>query len=42
VAATVSFAEIREHYYCTHPSINPSGLVAVLPADDWTAAPARA
>ena len=36
VADTVSFDEIREHYYRTHPMINPSGLVAVLPADDWS------
>jgi glutathionyl-hydroquinone reductase len=35
VADTVSFDEIRAHYYGTHPMINPSGLVAVMPADDW-------
>jgi putative glutathione S-transferase len=32
VKDTVSFDEIRTHYYRTHPSINPSGLVALLPA----------
>jgi putative glutathione S-transferase len=32
VAGTVSFDEIRAHYYRTHPMINPSGLVAMLPA----------
>ncbi|MGI8506095.1 MAG: glutathione S-transferase family protein [Solirubrobacteraceae bacterium] len=32
VAGTVSFDEIRAHYYRTHPMINPSGLVAVMPA----------
>jgi glutathionyl-hydroquinone reductase len=32
VAETVSFDEIRHHYYLTHPMINPSGLVAVRPA----------
>jgi glutathionyl-hydroquinone reductase len=32
VAETVSFDEIRAHYYRTHPTINPSGLVAVMPA----------
>jgi glutathionyl-hydroquinone reductase len=32
VAETVSFDEIRTHYYGTHPMINPSGLVALLPA----------
>jgi putative glutathione S-transferase len=41
VADTVSFNEIREHYYRTHPMINPSGLVAVLPADDWLEPPGR-
>jgi len=35
VADTVSFDEIRAHYYGTHPMINPSGLIAVMPADDW-------
>jgi putative glutathione S-transferase len=32
VKDTVSFDEIRTHYYRTHPSINPTGLVALLPA----------
>jgi glutathionyl-hydroquinone reductase len=32
VAETVSFDEIRAHYYRTHPMINPSGLVAMAPA----------
>ncbi len=32
VAETVSFDEIRAHYYRTHPQINPSGIVAALPA----------
>jgi putative glutathione S-transferase len=32
VAETVDFDEIRAHYYRTHPMINPSGLVAMLPA----------
>jgi putative glutathione S-transferase len=37
VAETVSFDEIRAHYYRTHPFINPSGLVAVAPAADFGA-----
>jgi putative glutathione S-transferase len=41
VAETISFDEIRAHYYGTHPMINPSGLVAMLPADDWDEAPGR-
>ena len=32
IADTVEFDEIRAHYYRTHPMINPSGLVALLPA----------
>ncbi|MDQ6836353.1 MAG: glutathione S-transferase C-terminal domain-containing protein [Actinomycetota bacterium] len=32
VAETVSFDEIRAHYYRTHPMINPSGIVAARPA----------
>jgi glutathionyl-hydroquinone reductase len=32
VAETVSFDEIRTHYYRTHPMINPSGLIAMTPA----------
>jgi putative glutathione S-transferase len=41
VAETVSFDEIRAHYYRTHPFINPSGLVAVEPAVDWHAPAGR-
>jgi glutathionyl-hydroquinone reductase len=32
IAETVSFDEIRAHYYRTHPQINPTGIVAALPA----------
>jgi putative glutathione S-transferase len=39
VAETVDFDEIRAHYYGTHPMINPSGLIALRPADDWDAPP---
>ncbi len=35
IAATVNFDEIRTHYYRTHPMINPSGIVAVRPAEDF-------
>jgi putative glutathione S-transferase len=41
VAETVSFDEIRRHYYLTHPMINPSGLIAVRPAADFAAPPGR-
>jgi putative glutathione S-transferase len=38
IAETVDFDEIRRHhYYLTHPSINPSGLIAVRPDADWEA-----
>jgi glutathionyl-hydroquinone reductase len=42
IAGTVRFEEIRRHYYCTHPSVNPSRLVAVRPAADWAAPHDRA
>jgi glutathionyl-hydroquinone reductase len=42
VAETVRFDDIRRHYYCTHGSVNPSGLVAVMPDADWTAPHDRA
>ncbi len=32
IAETVDFDEIRNHYYRTQKRINPSGIVAVLPA----------
>lgn len=41
VAQTVSFEEIRAHYYRTHHEINPSGLVAAMPALDFNAPPGR-
>jgi glutathionyl-hydroquinone reductase len=41
VAETVRFDDIRRHYYLTHGSINPSGIVAVAPDEDWSAPPGR-
>ena len=41
IAATVRLDEIRRHYYCTHPEVNPSGLVAVMPDVDFDAPHAR-
>jgi glutathionyl-hydroquinone reductase len=32
VADTISFDEIRAHYYCTHPQINPTRIIAMTPA----------
>jgi glutathionyl-hydroquinone reductase len=37
IAETVRFDDIRRHYYLTHGSINPSGLIAVCPDEDWAA-----
>ena len=37
IAETVRMDEIRAHYYRTHPSVNPSGLVAAMPAIDLAA-----
>jgi putative glutathione S-transferase len=39
--ATVSFDEIRAHYYRTHHQINPSGIVAALPAASFEEPPGR-
>jgi glutathionyl-hydroquinone reductase len=41
VRETVSFDEIRAHYYRTHESINPNGIVAVMPALDFDEPPGR-
>ena len=41
VADTVDFDEIRSHYYRTHPMINPSGIVAALPAASFEEPPRR-
>ncbi len=36
VAETVRLGEIKRHYYGTHPSINPTGIVPLGPALDLT------
>jgi putative glutathione S-transferase len=41
VRETVSFDEIRDHYYGTHGMLNPSGIRAVMPALDFDAPPGR-
>lgn len=35
VRDTVSFDHIKTHYYATHPTINPTGIVPVGPIIDW-------
>ena len=37
VAETVSFDHIKTHYYASHLTINPTGLVPVGPQQDFTA-----
>ncbi len=35
VRGTVRFDDIRRHYYGTHPSVNPNGLIALRPLEDF-------
>jgi putative glutathione S-transferase len=37
IAATVNFTHIKRHYYESHRTINPSGVVPVGPIIDFTA-----
>ena len=41
IAATVRMDEIKAHYYGTHPSINPTRIVPLGPALDFSAPHAR-
>jgi putative glutathione S-transferase len=41
IAQTVRFDEIRAHYYRTHGSVNPSGIVAMMPLLDFDASHGR-
>lgn len=36
VAETVNFAHIVNHYYRSHPEVNPSGIVPIGPDVDWS------
>jgi len=42
VAETVNLAQIKRHYYTSHPAINPSRIIARGPLIDFTAAHDRA
>jgi len=42
IAETVSFEHIKNHYYGSHKTINPTGVVPKGPAQDFTAAHDRA
>lgn len=35
VRPTVNFTHIKRHYYMSHPTINPSGIVPLGPEIDW-------
>lgn len=35
VAETVNLAHIRHHYFCSHPTVNPHGIISTGPLLDW-------
>jgi putative glutathione S-transferase len=41
VAATVDFDHIKRHYYASHHTINPTGVVPVGPDIDYAAPHSR-
>tara|TARA_R110002072_G_scaffold112331_3_gene241347 strand:+ start:12983 stop:13921 length:939 start_codon:yes stop_codon:yes gene_type:complete len=42
IAETVSFKHIKTHYYASHKTINPSGIIPLGPEQDFTLAHGRA
>ena len=42
VSGTVNFQHIKNHYYTSHPMVNPTGIVPAGPTVDWDAPPVRA
>ena len=42
IRETVNFDHIRRHYYMSHPTVNPYGIVPAGPIIDWDAPPLRA
>lgn len=36
ITETVNFDHIKKHYYCSHKTINPTGVVPVGPNLDWS------
>jgi putative glutathione S-transferase len=38
VAETVNLAHIRHHYFCSHPTVNPHGIISIGPKLDWQTA----
>jgi putative glutathione S-transferase len=41
IAETVDFTHIKRHYYGSHPQINPTGIVPLGPALDFSGDPGR-
>ena len=41
IAETVSFEHIKTHYYVSHPTINPSGVIPLGPEQNFTMAHGR-
>ncbi|MDV2856671.1 glutathione S-transferase family protein [Oceanimonas sp. CAM02] len=35
IADTVNMDHIRHHYFCSHSTINPSGIISAGPQQDW-------
>ena len=42
IAATVHLDHIKQHYYASHATVNPSGIVPLGPEIDYTAPHDRA
>ncbi|MDX1267052.1 MAG: glutathione S-transferase C-terminal domain-containing protein, partial [Oceanisphaera sp.] len=38
IADTLNMNHIRHHYFCSHSSINPHGIISIGPVQDWSAA----
>ncbi|HEO3674896.1 TPA: glutathione S-transferase family protein, partial [Streptococcus agalactiae] len=36
IAETVNFDHIKKHYYGSHKTINPTGIIPAGPNLDWT------
>lgn len=34
IAETVNFDHIRTHYFCSHKTINPTGIISIGPAQN--------
>jgi putative glutathione S-transferase len=42
IGSTVDLGHIKQHYYGSHPTINPTGIVPLGPEIDFAAPHARA